>query len=262
MDLDLATLLPLLNALAISIAVQVFFFIFAAIRKTDMFTDLSYGITFVIVSWLALFSSRFTAAEPKWIIILLISIWGVRLAGYLFMRILSIKKDRRFDGIREDPVRFALFWLFQGISVWVILLPALVFIIYSESTPISMISWIGALIALAGIIIETITDQQKFDFKNENPGKWTDVGLWRYSRHPNYFGEMLVWWGIFVFVLPYLEDIQYLSVAGPIWITTLLLFITGIPTIESRYDEKYADSKEYQEYKKGTSLLIPLPKKR
>lgn len=262
MNLDIAALTPLLIALAISIAVQVFFFIFAAIRKTDIFTDLSYGITFVIVSWFALFSSRYFAANPKWIIILLISIWGVRLAGYLFMRILTIKKDRRFDEIREDPLRFALFWLFQGISVWVILLPALIFIMYSEITAISMISWIGALVALAGIFIETVADQQKFDFKNENPDKWTDIGLWRFSRHPNYFGELLMWWGIFIFVLPFLENIQFLSVIGPIWITALLLFITGIPTIESRYDKKYANSKEYQKYKKETSLLVPMPKKK
>jgi steroid 5-alpha reductase family enzyme len=261
--MDFADILsnPLALALGISMLIQLFFFTIAAIRKTDMFTDLSYGITFVIVAWYALFSAQYTT-DPKWIIVAIITLWGVRLAGYLFMRILAIKKDRRFDGIREDPLRFGMFWLFQGISVWVIMLPALALIGLTQNKEIFPLSWIGAFIAVLGLLIETIADQQKFNFKNENPKKWADIGLWKYSRHPNYFGEMLVWWGIFVFVAPYLEGLEYLVLAGPLWITTLLLFITGIPTIESRYDKKYADNSEYQEYKRKTSLLIPLPPKK
>ena len=258
--MDLTDILsnPIVVALGISMLIQLFFFTFAAIRKTDLFTDLSYGITFVIVSWFALSATKYTT-EPKWIVVTLITLWGVRLAGYLFMRILTTKKDRRFDGIREDPLKFGMFWLFQGISVWVIMLPSLALIGLTQSNEILPLSWIGFVIALSGLIIETIADQQKFDFKNANPQRWADIGLWKYSRHPNYFGEMLVWWGIFIFVVPYLEGLEYLVLIGPLWITTLLLFITGIPTIESRYDIKYADNKEYQEYKRRTSLLIPLP---
>lgn len=128
----------------------------------------------MIVSWFTLFSSHYVTSNPKWIILLLISILGVRLAGYLFILILSIKKDCRFDKIREDPLRFALFWLFPGISVWVILLPVLIFIIYSEGNTPFIISWIGASVALPVIFIETAADQQNFDFKNKNPDKWTD----------------------------------------------------------------------------------------
>lgn len=251
---------PLVISLGISMLIQLFFFTFAVIRKTDLFTDLSYGITFVIVAWATLFATEYTTT-PKWVAVALISLWGVRIAGYLFMRILTIKKDRRFDGIREDPIKFAMFWLLQGFSVWVIMLPAMALIGLTQTEDIHTISWAGAFISFLGLVIETIADQQKFDFKNENPDMWADTGLWKYSRHPNYFGEMLVWWGIFILVAPFLEGIAFLVLAGPIWITALLLFITGIPTIESRYDEKYADNNAYHEYKRRTSLLIPLPPK-
>lgn len=250
-----------LFALGLSIAIQILFFVFAAIRKTDLFTDLAYGLTFIVASAAtAVFVG--SPATAKWIIIAMITMWGIRLAGYLFSRIVRTGKDARFDGIRENPVRFVIFWLFQGLSVWVILLPALAVIGKTSAAilePIPLFSWTGVVIWGIGLTIETLADRQKFTFKKKNPGKWTDTGLWRYSRHPNYFGELLCWWGIFVFTLPFLLDSELITFVGPVWITTLLLFITGIPTIETRYDVKFQKYETYQEYKRRTSLLIPFP---
>ncbi|MBN1168892.1 DUF1295 domain-containing protein, partial [Candidatus Woesebacteria bacterium] len=123
----------------------------------------------------------------------------------------------------------------------------------------------GIMIWILGLIIEAVADQQKFTFKNnpKNKGRWIDTGLWKYSRHPNYFGEMFLWWGVFVFAIPFLNGLAWITILGPLYISFILIFVSGIPLLEKRYDEKYAVNEDYQNYKKATSLLIPLlPKKK
>ncbi len=253
----------ILTSLLISLIIQTVFFIFAASFKSDKVTDLSYGLSFVILAWyLLLTNQRF---QPLAILItVLITLWGIRLAGYLFIRILKIKKDKRFDGIRENPIKFGMFWFFQGVSIWVIMLPSIVLLNKQNSLTIGPIAIIGTILWLIGFVIETLADQQKFKFKNqpENKGKFIKSGIWKYSRYPNYFGEMLMWWSIFLIVVPTLSGLQWLSIIGALHITFILLFVTGIPPQEKRYQKKYKDSEEYQDYVENTSLLIPLPPKK
>lgn len=248
-------------ALLIISAIQVVFFVLAAGFKTDKFTDLSYGLTFVVTA-LILFATRADQGMVQTITVLLITIWGLRLATYLFIRILKTKRDERFDKIRSDTIKFAKFWFLQAISIFIILLPALVILNTQKTVNLSLML-IGLSIWSVGFIIESVADQQKFAFKNktENKDRWISTGLWKYSRHPNYFGEILVWWGIFVIALSYLENWLYLTIAGPLFITFLLLFVTGIPTLEKKYEEKYRNDPDFQKYKSKTSLLVPLPPK-
>ena len=246
--------------LIISFLIQTVFFAFAASFKTDKVTDLSYGLTFIIIASYLFFKNltlSFIQLAVYWAVI----IWGVRLVAYLYNRILKIKKDRRFDGIRENFLKFARFWLFQGIAVWIIMIPSILVLSSQEAKPFGFLAWAGLAIWLIGLLTETIADYQKFVFKNQpkNKNKWIQTGLWRYSRHPNYFGEMLVWWGIFSLALPYLAGWKLLSMVGPLFITFILLFVSGIPPLEKRSDQKYGKNKKYREYKKKTSLLIPLP---
>lgn len=252
---------PILLALLISFLIQVFFFALAAINKTDKFTDLSYGLTFIAIALFFLFRSRFHLLQIT--LFLMILFWGLRLISYLFMRILKIKKDSRFDEIRDNPLKFAQFWFFQAISVWVIMLPAVIVLTTDGMIKFTTISILGLAVWLVGLMIEATADQQKFEFKNqpENRKKWTNAGLWQYSRHPNYFGEMLCWWGVFIFCLPILSGLEYIAVISPLYITTLLLFVTGVPPLEKRYDERFKDNEKYQEYKQRTNLLVPLPVK-
>src|SRR3990167_8408827 len=248
-------------ALFLIFAIQIVFFALAASFKTDKFTDLSYGLTFV-AAVLILFFTKSGQSLIQIITALLIAVWGLRLALYLFVRILKTEKDARFDKIRNDTVKFARFWLLQAVSIFIILLPAFVILNSDKTTNFSYL-WIGFMISAGGLTIEAIADQQKFAFKNriENKDKWISSGLWKYSRHPNYFGEILIWWGIYIIALPYLENWLYLTVAGPLLITFLLLFVTGIPTLEKKYEEKYRNDPEFAKYKSKTSLLIPLPPK-
>lgn len=258
MDLSEIASNPLFYSLLISLGIQASFFIIAAILKTDLFTDLSYGITFVILA-IAIVAFNQSSSLMQWLLTGMIAFWGLRLAGYLFIRISSIKRDKRFDGIRENPLKFGAFWLFQGISIWIIMLPSLHFLGAKIEPTGLYISLFGFLIWAVGFVLETVADYQKFVFKQQNKNMWISSGVWKYSRHPNYLGELFCWWGIFLFVVPYLSGWEYLTIIGPIWITILLLFITGVPTIEKRYDKKYKSNKKYQEYKCSTGLLFPKP---
>lgn len=246
--------------LVLSFSIQLVFFLMAAIKKTDVVTDLSYGLSFVAIAWwLAI---KFAPLGPVAVtLVAMITVWGLRLAGYLFMRILIIKQDKRFNGVRENFFRFGLFWLLQAISVWIILLPSLVGISTQMATSFMPIHWVGLAVWALGLWLETTADWQKFNFKliPTNAERFIDTGVWKYSRHPNYFGEMLCWWGIFAMITPELQGRSWLSIIGPLFITYLLLFVSGIPTLEKSYAVRYAKDRAYQDYKRRTSLLIPLP---
>lgn len=243
-----------------SFIIQIIFFIYAALFKTDKVTDLSYGLTFILVTLFALFQNQ-TYFTYQLIVTSLITLWGIRLAGYLFIRIIKTKRDKRFDGIRENFFKFAQFWFFQAIAVWAISLPSTYLHSLKVDFQLNTVMILGILIWLVGIITETIADAQKFKFKNnsKNKGKWIESGIWKYSRHPNYFGEMLCWWGIFIISIPFQSGLSWLTITGPVFITYILLFATGIPTLEKKYNQRYKDNKDYQKYKKETNLLIPLP---
>jgi steroid 5-alpha reductase family enzyme len=235
------------------------FFAIAAARRTDVVTDLSYSLTFAVLAVVLPFTG---AAEPVQIgASLLVLVWAVRLGAYLFRRILRIEVDHRFDGMRDDPLRFARFWFLQAVAVAVIMLP--VSYLLDRDDPPGLGAWAvaGAAIWLVGLLIEAVADAQKSAFrgKEENRGRFIATGLWRYSRHPNYFGEILVWWGLFVYAVPFLDGAAFAVVVGPVFITLLLLFVSGIPPLERSADEKYGHDPAYREYKRRTSILVPLP---
>jgi steroid 5-alpha reductase family enzyme len=243
----------LLESFLLTIVIQAVFFLYAALHKTDKLTDLSYGLTFIIVSGIILLFSGFSAVKA--ILFLMVFLWAARLAAYLFIRILKTQKDDRFDGIREDPLKFAQFWTLQGIAIWIILLPAT--ILFSKSVGFSVLSLFGLITWLKGFVIESVADMQKSAFKAAGNKGIITTGLWKYSRHPNYFGEILVWSGIFLYALPYLQGLELLSIASPIFITILLVFVSGIPPLQKKQEEKYGKDKGFQEYKRKTSVLIP-----
>jgi steroid 5-alpha reductase family enzyme len=250
-------------SLLISVGINLLFFILASTFKTDKFTDFIYGLTFVTLAIFFLLKNQ-TFYFFQILLVAMVAVWGIRLVTYLLVRILKIKKDRRFNEIRENPLKFLQFWVFQGLAVWVIMLPSIHLLNKAEPNKmLSSVMVLGIVIWALGLLIETISDWQKFTFKNspQNKNLWIQSGLWKYSRHPNYFGEILCWWGIFIFAFPFLQGLSWLTIFSPISITFILVFATGIPPLEKRYDSKYADNKRYQEYKKRTSILIPLPQK-
>lgn len=250
------------TTLAISLGIQAAFFALAASLRTDKVTDLSYGLTFVTLAVLLLVRGESPAA-PAIGLALAVVVWGARLAGYLFYRILHMGRDARFDGVRERFLSFLTFWTFQGLTVWVVMLPVILWFGRMDPRAARWTPWAaaGLVVWAAGLVIETVADAQKFRFKREpgNDARWTDVGLWRYSRHPNYFGELLCWWGLFVWVAPDLGPWAAAALIGPLTITGLLLYGTGIPTLEASAAKKWGRIPDYQAYRERTHLLVPWP---
>jgi steroid 5-alpha reductase family enzyme len=249
----------ILYYLLIALGFNLILFLFAYKFKTDKLTDLSYALTFIILISLGLFIGDIS--KLKLILFFMILLWAFRLGIFLFIRIRKIKKDRRFDGIRENFFKFLGFWFIQGITVWIILLPSLMFL--GSETKISILSWIGLGIWFIGLTIETFSDLQKYQFNKTNKkDKWISTGLWKYSRHPNYFGEILCWIGVYLFSFSSLTNLQRIfSLNSPIFIIILLVFITGLPKLEEYANKKWGKIKEYKEYKRKTSILIPWPQK-
>ncbi len=253
---------PFAISIVASLVVNAAFFAYAAAKRTDVVTDLSYSLSFALVSAALLVRSR---ASPVAALVpaALTVLWAVRLGAYLFSRIIVTKVDHRFDGMREVPLKFARFWILQAAAVIIIMLP----VSASFASPATGRSFgpfeiAGAALWIAGFLVEVIADAQKSAFKRAGKPGFISSGLWAYSRHPNYFGEALLWWALFLYVVPALSGALFLVVLGPVFITLLLLFVSGIPLLEKSADAKYAADPEYAAYKRRTSIFIPWPPRR
>jgi steroid 5-alpha reductase family enzyme len=144
------------------------------------------------------------------------------------------------------------------------LLAAIPYFSYT-GTEISGLAILGVVVFLLGLIVETFADLQKYRFINNpaNKGKWIDEGLWHYSRHPNYFGEITLWFGVYIFTLSAISGFDaVLGIISPIYIASIIIFVSGISLLEKGAEKKWGDNPEYLKYKKTTSPLILLPKKK
>lgn len=248
--------------LGFSVVFNMAMFLIAFRNKTDKLTDISYAATFVGLVMYNLVATK-ELTVYKWILAFMIMLWSVRIGMYLFIRINKTGKDKRFDGMRENFWRFSGFWLIQAITVWAVLIGSSLFFI-GGSKPITAFMVVGIVLWLIGLVVEAVSDWQKFQFiqDKKNKDKWIQSGIWKYSRHPNYFGEILVWFGVYVFVVSGLTGAEQLfAMASPLFITFMLLFVSGVPLLEKSADAKWGKDAAYKKYKKSTSILVPFPPK-
>lgn len=246
----------------VTVAMQFSFFIVACTFKFDKVTDFAGGTNFVVLAILTMC----LANTYHWRQIALTSciiLWGLRLSGYLLYRIIKIGEDNRFDDTRSDPLKFAVFWTFQAVWVFTVSLPVMFVNAPASSlfTNWTVMDIIGFIFFGVGLICETFADQQKFNFRNnpDNRGQWCAVGLWSWSRHPNYFGEICVWVGVFIVSTSVISGAQWTGILSPLFTAWTLLFFSGVPLLEQKSDARHGSKPEYLEYKKSTSPLIPLP---
>ena len=261
-SVDLNGYSAVLYCAMICIGIQWLAWIPASLAKTERYYDLTGGLTFLTVIGFSLWAgSRYEPPSSRELIVsLLVVIWSLRLSSFLYLRIHRTGKDGRFDRLKTSPVRFLIPWTIQGL--WVFLTMIVVIVINSQAgiaPKLGIWDAIGLLVWLLGFSIEVIADYQKTVFNSEssNKDKWIDCGLWSYSRHPNYLGEILLWTGIAFFGVSCFTGLERVAWISPLFIYILLTKISGIPILERRGSEKWGDQTEYQKYRQNTPALIP-----
>lgn len=226
------------------------------IMQSDKLTDLIYSLSFIaLTAWLW---SQHDNSSIHHLLLGMITLWGLRLGGYLFIRILTKGKDDRFDEMRKKFIKIAGFWTLQTVSILILATP--IFALFSYTNiELNFWNYLGAGIWLIGWLIESVADAQKFIFRKNpaNDGKFIQHGLWGMVQHPNYLGEMLCWIGVFTVVAPVLQGWHWIAVVSPLWIIILLAFISGIPLLQKKSAEKYGHLDAYKKYITNTPLLIP-----
>jgi len=235
-------------------------FIPAYLLQTEKFFDLTGSITYISVTIIAVLLSP--VIDGRSILLLtLVLIWAARLGTFLFRRIQKAGKDARFDELKTSFIRFLSTWNLQGLWVTFTLAAALAAITSNIRKELSLFALIGTLIWVFGFAFEVIADSQKSRFRAnpENQGRFINTGLWSRSRHPNYFGEIVLWIGVAVIALPILRGWQWITLVSPVFVTLLLTRISGVPMLEKRADEKWGGQEDYEAYKEQTPVLIPRP---
>ena len=238
-------------------------FIPSYIFETEHYFDLTGSLTYVSVTLLAiLFTVDISLRDI--LLALFVWIWAFRLGSFLFIRVKKAGSDGRFDLMKKDFWWFLMTWTIQGLWVFLTLAMALAAITSKSKMAIDIFAVVGTLIWIFGFSIEVVADQQKTNFKDDpdNKDKFISVGLWSWSRHPNYFGEMVLWIGIAVIAFPVLIGWQLVALISPIFVIFLLTRISGITMLESRGYKKWKDDPAYIDYLERTSILVPFPPKK
>ena len=249
------------NAVFLAFAIQWIAFIPAYIFQTEKFYDLTGSLTYLLVIWysLTLSSDQFTNLNgANIVIVLLISLWAIRLGSFLFMRIHHDGEDKRFRSIKPSASQFFMTWTLQGLWVSLCSMCALTAISSNTGIVTNAFFYIGLALFILGFSIEVMADMEKSAFKaiQDNKDKFITTGLWARSRHPNYFGEIVLWTGIAIMSFSSLEGLQYLTLISPIFTYLLLVYVSGVRMLEARGDLKWGDDPAYQEYKKKTPVLF------
>lgn len=247
-------------ALSVGLAflIQWLAFIPAYLLQTEKFFDLTGSITYVVVITIAVFLSA--GIDGRSILLwALVVIWAIRLGTFLFGRIRKAGRDDRFDEIKPSFFRFLNVWTIQGMWVTFTMAAALVTITATDRKELDMFALVGFLVWVFGFATEVVADFQKsrFSANPDNKGKFIQAGLWSRSRHPNYFGEIVLWIGIAVIALPVLQGWQWVALISPVFVTLLITRVSGVPLLEKKADQKWGGQEDYESYKKRTPVLIP-----
>jgi steroid 5-alpha reductase family enzyme len=245
-------------AVGLTFLIQWLVFIPSYIFQTEKFFDLTGSITYISVTVIALV---FSAGPDSRSILLaaLVIIWAIRLGSFLFGRIKKAGKDDRFDEFKPSFIRFLNVWTIQGLWVTFTLAAALVAITTVNKKELDVLAIVGFLVWIFGFAFEVIADSQKSRFNADpaNKGKFIQTGLWSRSRHPNYFGEIVLWIGVAIIALPVLQGWNWVALISPLFVTLLLTRVSGVPMLEKKADKKWGGQEEYESYKKKTPVLIP-----
>jgi len=236
-------------------------FILGQILKNNSIVDIAWGFGFVVIAWYSYL--RGNRSPNASITLVLVTIWGLRLFYHIAKRNIGKPEDFRYVNFRkkwgDHFPRLKAFLHVYMLQMVMMLMVSTSFLSnhVNNDTSLSSLSFIGLGVWLFGFYFEAVGDYQLKKFINDksNKGKLMVTGLYKYTRHPNYFGEAVMWWGIFLIGL---TNPTWWSIIGPITITVLVRFVSGVPMLE----KKYADREDFKAYAKVTNIFIPGPKRR
>ena len=244
---------------AFAFAVQWIVFVPSFLARTEHYFDLTGSITYVST---VLGTAVLAGSNPRsWLIAGLVAIWALRLGTFLFIRVRQDGKDGRFDAIKQSFVRFLMAWTLQGLWVFLTLAAALAAMTSAQQAPLGLLAWLGVALWVAGFAIEAVADAQKRAFKQrtDRDKDFITDGLWAWSRHPNYFGEILLWFGVALIASEVLSGWQWVTMISPIFVYVLLTRISGVPLLEFRGKKRWGSDPEYQAYRERVPVLFPRP---
>ena len=234
----------------------------AYVLKTEKFFDLFGSLTYsglVLLVWFLL-----PEMSPRdYLIGGFVLIWAARLGQFLFRRVLAAGEDRRFRTMKTDFLQFLMTWSLQGLWVSITLSAGLAAMTALAKVPLGLWALLGSLFWILGFAIEVIADHQKSVFRSDpaHRDRFITSGLWAWSRHPNYFGEILLWFGIAIIAFPVLKGWQLVTLISPVFVFVLMNYISGVRMLEARADRKWGQEEDYQAYKMSTpSLWLKPPK--
>ena len=228
---------------------------------TEKFYDLTGSATYIFITLVALYhKAQFIGPRAdirSLLLAVIIIIWALRLGSFLFMRILKDKEDRRFNEWKFSFPLFLRTWTLQGMWIFLTSVAAITAISTRKIVAPDLLLFIGTFLWLFGFLFETISDFQKRKFKLNNKDGFITSGLWSVSRHPNYFGEIVLWVGVAIIAYPTLYGWQYVSLVSPLFVYWLLTRVSGIPLLEEHAEKKWGKDKKYISYKENTPELFP-----
>ncbi len=231
--------------------------------KTEHYYDLTGSVTYVTIVAVAVLLSDNLDARAL-IVAGMVWVWALRLGSFLFRRVRRDGRDGRFDTIKTDPLRFFMTWTLQGLWVLLTAACALAIITSEERRSIGWVAIVGIVVWVAGFAIEVVADRQKSAFKKDraNDGRFITTGLWAWSRHPNYFGEITLWAGIAIMALPILSGWRWAMLISPVFVYLLITRVSGVPMLEARAAKRWGDEEAFQEYTANTPVLMLRPPRR
>ena len=249
------------NAVLLAYVIHWIAYIPAYIFQTEKFYDLTGSVTYLSVVWFV-FLSTYQSISLNFgnlILVLLISIWTIRLGLFLFMRIHKAGEDKRFRTIKTSASQFFMTFTISGLWVTLCSMCALVAISSPEGLVMNALTYVGIILFIIGFGIEIVADNQKTAFRSieANKDSFITSGLWSKSRHPNYFGEVLLWFAIAVISFSSLEGLQLITLISPVFTYILLVYVSGVRMLEDMNDKKWADDENYKSYKENTPMLFP-----
>jgi steroid 5-alpha reductase family enzyme len=244
----------------VAFAIQWAVFVPSWIGRTEMFFDLTGSATYLTVVILALLLNEDADARAV-LVAVLVAVWALRLGTFLFGRVRAAGFDRRFDDLKQSFPRFLMTWTLQGLWAFLTLAAGLAAMTSADREDIGVFAIVGAALWAVGFAIEVTADRQKSAFRADdaNADRFISSGLWAWSRHPNYFGEIVLWTGVTLIALPVLSGWQWVTLISPFFVTLLLTRVSGIPLLEARARNTWGDEPEYQAYVERTPVLIPRP---